>query len=58
MHHMSLRQGLSSFSVRRRRTVSREMASCSVSLTVGRKDQLEAVTSKIWDQTRLLAEEE
>ena len=25
---------------------------------VGRKDQLEAVTSKVWDQTRLLAEEE
>jgi hypothetical protein len=28
---MSLRQGLSSFSARRRRTVSREMLSCSVS---------------------------
>src|SRR5882762_7574961 len=33
MHHMSLRQGLSSFSARRRRTVSRETLSCSVSLT-------------------------
>src|SRR5215467_5077886 len=33
MHHMSLRQGLSSFSARRRRTVSRERSSCSVSLT-------------------------
>src|ERR1700730_16096466 len=33
MHHLSLRHGLSSFSVSRRRTVSREMLSCSVSLT-------------------------
>src|SRR5215470_12008464 len=33
MHHMSLRQGLSWFSAKRRRTVSREMLSCSVSLT-------------------------
>src|ERR1700730_18593046 len=33
MHHMSLRQGLSSFSAKRRRTVAREMSSCSVSLT-------------------------
>src|SRR3979490_2906667 len=33
MHHMSLRQGLRSFSARRRRTVSRERLSCAVSLT-------------------------
>src|SRR3984893_12013951 len=33
MHHLSLRHGLRSFSVSRRRTVSREMLSCSVSLT-------------------------
>src|ERR1700730_17154931 len=33
MHHMSLRQGLRSFSAKRRRTVSRETPSCSVSLT-------------------------
>src|SRR3981189_1606680 len=33
MHHMSLRHGLRWFSARRRRTVSREMLSCSVSLT-------------------------
>src|SRR6266516_4924454 len=33
MHHMSLRHGLRSFSAKRRRTVSREMLSCSVSLT-------------------------
>jgi hypothetical protein len=33
MHHMSLRQGLSSFSAKRRRTVSRQTLSCSVSLT-------------------------
>src|SRR6266436_8884104 len=34
MHHMSLRQGLRSFSARRRRTVSRESSACSVSLTI------------------------
>ena len=34
MHHMSLRQGLSSFSANRRRTVSRETLSCAVSLTI------------------------
>src|SRR6516165_9086945 len=33
MHHMSLRQGLRSFSARRRRTVSRDRLLCSVSLT-------------------------
>src|ERR1700693_5489451 len=33
MHHMSLRHGLRSFSPSRRRTVSRERRSCSVSLT-------------------------
>src|SRR6266849_6035633 len=32
MHHMSLRQGLRSFSAKRRRTVSRETLACSVSL--------------------------
>src|ERR1035437_7931306 len=34
MHHISLRHGLRSFSARRRRTVSRDMLSCSVSLTI------------------------
>src|SRR6266852_9119844 len=34
MHHMSLRHGLISFSASRRRTVSREMLSCSVSRTI------------------------
>src|ERR1035437_6264316 len=33
MHHMFLRHGLRSFSAKRRRTVSREMLSCSVGLT-------------------------
>src|SRR6195256_5761254 len=34
MHHMSLRQGLRSFSARRRRTVSCDRLLCSVSLTI------------------------
>src|SRR6187397_3742010 len=34
MHHMALRQGLTSFSSSRRRTVSRERSTCSVSLTI------------------------
>ena len=34
MHHMSLRQGLRSFSARRRRTVSCDSLLCSVSLTI------------------------
>ena len=34
MHHMSFCQGLRSFSARRRRTVSRDRLSCSVSLTI------------------------
>jgi len=34
MHHISRRQGLSSFSASRRRMVSREMLSCSVNLTI------------------------
>src|ERR1700680_3175451 len=33
IHHISLRQGLRSFSAKRRRTVSRERLSCAVSLT-------------------------
>src|SRR5215471_7200352 len=33
-HHMSLRHGLRWFSARRRRTVSRDRSSCSVSLTI------------------------
>src|SRR4051794_32419163 len=33
-HHIFSRQGLSSFSARRRRTVSREMPSCSVRRTI------------------------
>src|SRR6185436_6887662 len=33
IHHMSLRQGFRSFSAKRRRTVSREMPSCSVRRT-------------------------
>src|SRR5260221_5413611 len=34
MHHMSRRQGFRSFSVSRRRTVSRDSSPCSVSLTI------------------------
>src|SRR3954467_7169543 len=34
MHHMSLRHGLRWFSAKRRRTVSRDSSSCSVSLTI------------------------
>src|SRR5580693_6384913 len=34
MHNMSLRQGLRSFSAKRRRMVSRDRPSCSVSLTI------------------------
>src|SRR5271156_1983732 len=34
MHHMSLRQGLRSFSAKRRRTVSCDRLLCSVSLTI------------------------
>src|SRR5664279_5062509 len=34
MHHMSLRHGFSSFSAKRRRTVSRDRQSCPVSLTI------------------------
>src|SRR6266568_2402227 len=34
MHHMSLRHGLRWFSAKRRRTVSRDRSSCSVSVTI------------------------
>src|ERR1039458_8114062 len=38
IHHISLRHGLRSFSAKRRRTVSRDMLSCSVSLTIAPAD--------------------
>jgi hypothetical protein len=34
MHHMSFCHGFNSFSARRRRTVSRDTAACSVSFTI------------------------
>src|SRR5262245_12717807 len=45
MHHMSLRQGLRSFSAKRRRTVSRETPSCSVSLTSSPANRLQRPTA-------------
>src|ERR1700741_308995 len=52
MHHMSLRHGLSSFSVRRRRTVSREMSSCSVSLTSSSATKLQGPTGAAFGRVR------
>src|SRR3954467_8765681 len=48
MHHMSLRHGLRWFSAKRRRTVSRDSSSCSVSLTIAPANSSSVQPARPW----------